>query len=541
MRESPPAPSFLRRLRSFLGTQGLIFSSIGAIALLASIVVFLLFPELKTSALILLAIGLVFLLLSLLVSFGRVRAALTGRTGRYGLNTGITLAAFFGILVLLNIIAARNNQRFDLTSVRQFTLSPQTLRILKDLKEPIVARGFFVASDQLQYSARTQAENLLREYARKTNMLRYEFVDPEQEPALFAQYELKEYGTVFFESSERKVPVYTLAQESGTSVFLEQNFTAAILKATGTKQKKVYFLSGHDERDIFNMEAMQGYGLAREGIERDNYEVTNLDLSITPQVPEDATVLIVAGPKKDLLDQEIAPLENYLARGGKAMFLLDPDPLPTFRNILSKWGVVSFDGVLVDPGSALLGDPLTPVVPRSRLFYSQVTAGLDAAFFPGATFFDSYHGKPIEEVNVYPFLISSRDSWLETDPEVAEFTQGVDEKGPLAIGIVVEATAPLEGEPPPMEEKKGTTRLIVIGDSDFAINIFFPLLSNGDTLLNAVNWLAEEEELISIRPKQALRFLVVSPREWRWILYSSLTFLPLAVIVAGGIIWWRRR
>ncbi len=143
-----------------------------------------------------------------------------------------------------------------------------------------------------------------------------------------------------------------------------------------------------------------------------------------------------------------------------------------------------------------------------------------------------------------PLVYTSKESWLERDfdpREEPEFNEGIDRKGPLALGVLI-AAAPTEGANGEPTEESKVTRLVVIGDSDFAANQHFYNANNGELFLNSVNLLTAGKELISIERKVVpFRRLIVGPEVARFINYSSISLLPLLVLVIGGIIWWRRR
>ncbi|OGO06067.1 MAG: hypothetical protein A2Y60_04950 [Chloroflexi bacterium RBG_13_54_9] len=525
--------SFLKGFGTMLGTFSIVTALLAVLAFLAAAFIYVLLPELRSSVWTLLALGGLFLLLFLIGAFNQIKVALLGRRGRYSTNTTVMIVAFALIAVLVNFVGYRNHKRFDVTAAGQFTLSRQTLKILEDLKQPVNATGFFALGDVVQ----DVADDLLGEYAFHSNKFTYDFIDPDAQPAIARQYEIKEYETIIFESGERR-------QQVTVDGITEQGFTAAILKVTGTVQQKVYFLSGHGERDIANF-AGDGYSYVKAGLEGDNYQVEVLNLAVTPEVPSDCTVLVIAGPQKPLLEQEMAPIAQYLERGGTAIILVDTTQALGLDGILAKWGVALGKGSIVDESSFVNPDIGTPLVPRTQYYYTTITQYLDATFFPEATSVSSILTEKQEEagtITIFPLAETSQNSWLETEltpGQTPQFDDGKDVKGPLYLAVMAEASAPLGGTP---VEGGKSTRLVVFGDSDFASDRYFYSLGNSDMFLNSVNWLAETEELISIRPKPSqYRMLVVSQRVWRWIYLSSIGLLPLAVAVLGGISWWRRR
>ncbi|MEE9284450.1 MAG: Gldg family protein, partial [Dehalococcoidia bacterium] len=371
-----------------------------------------------------------------------------------------------------------------------------------------------------------------------------------------------EPGTVVFVSEGNLQPVETLTftrqGQFVPNINLEQDFTQGILSVTRTGQKVVRFLTRHGERDPGSSEGA-GYALAFLGLEGDNYRVATLDLDSAGSVPADTAVLIVAGPERDLLEQEVQPLEDYLRGGGNALFLLDPETPQTYRDVIMTWGVELGEGTIVDRSSFVSPNPRAPLVRRDRYnflapnLFSPVTQPItDVTFYERATAISPIDPQPARDLDL-PNIFYNTDtllitplavttpvlSWLETDPENDRFDLG-ELLGPLALGVSIEALAPFGEEPASSQSVK--TQIIVFGDSDFASNRFFTSFGNGDMFLNAVNWLAGDADLISVRPKLRVpRLLIVTERTWNFIRWSSLLILPIAVAGVGAVVWWRRR
>ncbi|MFQ6057701.1 MAG: GldG family protein [Anaerolineae bacterium] len=476
----------------------------------------------------LLALGVILLGLFVWLQPDLIRQAITGRTARYGSNALIMSLAFLGILALLNFLSVRHHRRVDLTEAGRYSLSPQTIQILAGLQEPVRVTAFFTEI----HPGRREAQDLLQEYAYRSNKFSYEFIDPELKPALARQYQITRDGTLIFSSGERRQEVFSVG---------EQDFTSAILKVSQERQKAVYFLTGHGERDIDDF-TQQGYAQAKTALERDNYRVATLNLAITDTIPADLDVLVVADPRKPLLEEERKRLTGYLLKGGRALIMQDPAADTGLNEVLEAWLVRFKDDVIIDPVRSLLGDPASPVVDRYR--FSQITKDLPMTFFPRARSVEQTEEVPQGVgMTLTPLIQSSSRSWGETslnNPQV-RYDEGQDMKGPLSIGMIVESPASL-GSEEQKTAKSTKSRLVVLGDSDFASNAFIGALGNGDLFLNAVNWLAEEEELISIRPKPPeVRMVSLTGQRANLIFFLSVIIVPLAVLSVGAVMWWSRR
>ncbi len=532
--------NMIDRGRVFLAQYSLVMGALAIVSLVLASLIYVFLPEIDFSGQILLGFSTIFLLLFIIGAYSEVRAGVTSRQTRYGTNTGLMLAAFIGIMAMLNVVAAQNRIRWDMTAGGQYTLARQTITVLNELKEPIKVIGFFTANPAL-LGSRDQAQNLLTEYRVQSNLITYEFVDLEEKPGVARQYGVTQAGTVVFAQGDRRKLVLSVS---------EQDFTGAILNVTGTAQPVIYFIVGHGEHDLLS-EENSGYSFVRDGLIADNYLVFPINLSSMTSIPEDAALLVIAGPKRAFLPPEIAMINEHLDDNGKLLFLANPGLPEEFAPMLARWGIAIQEGSLIDGASFVQPDMTTPAIQGNQYIPSVITREIAASFFPGAT------GMTVdipEDDNDHVFVtalaISTFQSYLEKTPDTLEFNADVDEFGPFPLALSVEASKPIGQRPDsPTITAEGTpdlgetyTRLLVFADSDFASNEFFYSLGNSDLFLNSVNWLTEQEQLISIRPKPAaFRRLVVTQRDWNVILYTTVGFWPMMVLLGGAFAWWRRR
>ena len=546
--EAPTEITRWRRVRQLLESLALFFAATGGLSVVAGGILYIWIEELQGFAVAILAVGGGFILVALVSSFTAVRSVVTGQRGRYTANALTIVLAFLIIAVLVNFISYENFRRFDTTFTRHFSLSPQTLQILENLDEPVEATGFFVPTRPDHVVARQEADDLMFEFRRRSSRrFTYEFVDPEAEPSRARQFNATQFPVIVFEG-----------QESGNRIQLlvppvsEQDLTSALLIVTGEQQKKVYFLTGHGEKDITDTgeSSATGYFFARRGILSDNYQVQELNLRQAGGIPDDTAVLVIAGPQKQLLTDERKHLAEWLRDGGRALFLLDPNTPASVAALLEPWGILVGRETIVDLERSVSGDPRTPLLQRSSyLDTTLITSLLDVTFFPQATPVnvpEEYLADPRKIppwVQYYPLAVSSLASFATEDPDRNSFGLG-DTLGPHTIGLAVQALAPIDEDP--LGEGLGpdapVTNIVVLGDSDFATNQYFSAYTNADLLLNAVNWLAEDYDLISVRPKlRVFRLLGVTRQEFDFIRFSSWFFIPVAVAFVSIVAWWRRR
>lgn len=495
----------------------------GLLALVIGLGLYLVTRQFNTVVEVLLGLGLALIGLFIMARPEQVKRALTGRTARYGGSATLMSVALIGILVLVNFLGNRHHKRFDLTASKEYSLSPQTIQILAELKEPVDITAFFTAS----YYYRQEADDLITEYRYHTNKLNYRVIDPELQPGVARQYGITRDGTMLFQQGDRRQEVYYPDEKS---------ITTAILKVTQAETKTIYFVTGHKEHDPEGT-GQGSYSTVRQALLDENYQVSTLNLAtITDTVPVDAAALIVAAPQIPFSDKEAETLRAYLDGGGKVMFLTDPTlPNVLGNDYLAQWGFRLRDDMAVDPVGAFFGDYLTPLV--SRYPYSTITKDLGglSSFFPVARSIEPMAELP-DGVVINRLIETGQNSWGETDLQNRQLSndKSADAQGPLVLGISAEKT-------------DSGARLVVFGDSDFVanevLNTVSGALGNKDLFLNAVNWLTEEEILISIRSKPAdvRQITPLTGIQQRLILYSSIGILPLVVLAAGAWVWWSRR
>lgn len=469
----------------------------------------------------------------LIISYGLLRprevaAALTGRRAIYGGNALLMSVAFLGILVTLNFLAARYHKRFDLTENKRYTLSQETIQILSSLQEPVKVTGFFTPDDL----RRSEVEDLLKEYAYRSDKFTYEFVDPEQHPGEARRLGVTSYGVLVFQRGGKRQETFGIDEE---------DLTSALLKVSRDEQRVIYFTTGHKERDPQSFQPLD-YGNIRQVLGQDNYDVKSLNLAtITTTIPSDAAAIVVASPQIPFAPEEVDRLDQWLSNGGRLLLLADPpapgaeDPMVAFSGMLAKWGVRLRNDVALDPVSSFFGDAASPLI--TRFPFSSITKDLGGltTFFPVARTME-LSDPPPEGITITRLLETTQDSWGETDltNQQARYDPNADVRGPLVLAATIES-----------QEKK--SRLVVFGDADFVSNNILSSVrgafGNADLFRNSINWLAEEEMLIAIGPKppEVRTLQPLTPAQRNLIFYGSTIFLPLIVLALGGIVWWQRR
>jgi ABC-type uncharacterized transport system involved in gliding motility auxiliary subunit len=460
----------------------------------------------------------------------RERAGL--RVALQGGNVILFALAFIGIVIAINyIIINQFPQRLDLTANKQHTLSQQTVQVLQTLQEPVQVIGFFTPETE---SSRQQAEMLLKEYQLKTTNLKVQYVDPDENPALAQKYELAAPGTLVFEKNTRT--------EKVEEPFDENSFTNAILKVTQTQQPAIYFTTGHGEFNPGELED-NGFSIVADYLKRINYKVEPLNLvTISETLPADTSAIVIAGPTQPFSPQNDQVLKKYLDEGGRVLLMANPNTSIGLTETLKTWGLELDNDLVLEPVANYYGNSPIPVF--SQFPNSPVTENMQGlgVFFPGVRSI-----KELEETDkdLTALFTTTAESCAKTDfAALSEQTQlqcaENDVKGPFEVGYAVEGAGTGGANP------DARSRLIVLGNASFATNQWLrnpDSEGNSQIIVNMINWLAGQEQLIAIPPRDSnVRALgVLTESELNLIFITSVALVPLAALVIGGMLWWRRR
>jgi ABC-type uncharacterized transport system involved in gliding motility auxiliary subunit len=528
--------------RPLMDTLRLPLAALGIFGLLAGLGVWLIEGQFNQWARILVAGGILLLGVVVALDPRDIWERITGRGALFSGNALIIAAAAFGILGLVNVLGSRYQTKWDLTATKQFTLSEQSIRVAETLPQPVKLTAYFQAGDP----QRTEYEGLLSEYAlRSGGKLTFEFIDPVQRPGEARAAGITQEGTTVFQMGDKK-------QNSTGSQ--ERDITTALIKLT-RPEKKVYFTTGHGERRLEGFDPGD-YAQVKQALERDNFRAETLNLATSRTVPDDAAAIIIAGPTNPFRQEEKDALRAYLDGGGSLFVLMSPSvpnaPNNTDLNdLLAKWEVGFTKNVVIETRNALQGDPLVPATDTYK-FHTTTSDLRLLTIYPNATNV-SYPGQSPGGSSVTPLVETTDQSWSETNFQQLQQTvqqrgalqpDEADQKGPLALAAAIEqevtsgqASSGSEGQ------NKRTTRIVLVGTAEFAANwVTSTGAGNLDLFLNAANWLAEQDDLVSIRPRQDdTRQLLLTGTQQNLIFYSSVLFLPLSVLAAGLVVWWVRR
>ena len=456
----------------------------------------------------------------------RIREFLSGRQARHGSNAIIVLVAFILILVVINAIVYQNPIQWDWTEGKQNTLAPETVDTLKALPAPVHAIGFYTS----RTSNTTTVDLFTKLKAKSNGKFDYEFVDPEANPAKAQQYKITQDGSVVLTMQGR--------QELLTSP-TEQDFANALVRLMNPGSRAVYFLTGHGERDIQNP-GDKAYTRARTVLESKNYTVKSLNLLAENKIPTDALSIIIDGPTQPISSQEMTLLKAYVTKGGSLIIMEDSslasntgktaDPLIDY--LTTTWGITIVNDLVIDPSSSQI------IVAVENAYGSHpITDKLQSqnmvSFFPTACSLTLKSN--IQNVQATALVTTINTSWGETDFTALQnnqvsFDAKIDFAGPLTVAAAA-------------ENSTTNGRVVVVGDSSFASDIYFDQYGNGNLFINAVDWAAGQGNMINLTSSQPIsrQMRLTSSFTVLLLAFAFVNLIPGLIIAAGVSSWLVRR
>jgi ABC-type uncharacterized transport system involved in gliding motility auxiliary subunit len=427
-----------------------------------------------------------------------------------------------------NILADRYNKSFDATSNKRYSLSEQTAKIVKGLKQDATIT-YFDQSTRFR-----EAKDLLDQYANLSRKVHVEYVDPDKNPQLAREEGIRNLGTAVVQIGAKKEEAKNITEEGITGAFIRD------LKSTA---RTVCFVTGSGEHqpDDREREGLSGF---KDLLSKDDYASKTIELLEKAEVASDCTTLVIAGPTRNYEQPEVEAIKKYVEDGGRALLMLDP-PLKlghseiadndALTNLLASWGVTLSKDLILDlnPIGQLAG--LGPQVALVTSYSSQPIVNEMKGTATGFPLARSMEIKSTDKTSVEKLFDSSSSSLATSNLSSASVNVNdpKNKKGPLTIAAAGTYNS-----------GKGNSqgRFVVVGSSSWAANSFISFNGNDDLALNAINWLASDEDLISIRPKQPEdRRITMTRAQLNLVRLTSQFALPLAVVIVGVGVWWKRR
>jgi ABC-type uncharacterized transport system involved in gliding motility auxiliary subunit len=453
--------------------------------------------------------------------------------------------ALIGVLVILNLVSTKSYFMKDLTEEKLFTLSDQTLKVLEELdrksaeeNKEVKITAFLREGEEIT----TKFEQLTKLYGFNSKRLSWEIADPEKKPRLAAYYQVKTLGTVVVEFGDKqyKVEIDMTKPES-----LEEVITNTLVKIARGVETRVCFTEGQGEREPNSAEP-NGISIFAEELKKQGYQVGRIRIWEADPFSQ-CDIVLVVGPVKKYTDSEKNRLSEYLLSGGRAIFFIDPEG-EDFADILDAWGIGVDSGLVVDPSSRMYG--ASPAMPVITEFSNENPITKDFKFAVIMAVARRVHiKKNVQGLKGTEIMRTSSAAWEEMDwknRREVEFNEGVDVKGPIPVAVAAEGIPGTAGGQVAYGTMQNPTtvqaRLVVFGDSDFITNGFINIKGNLDVALNAVEWVAEKESLISIRPKERKRrTIVVTPEQIETLRNLLLFVMPPVFFVLAFFAYVRKR
>lgn len=459
----------------------------------------------------------------------KTRERLTGRQARYGSNIVITTIAFIGMLIASNLLARTLTIQYpelfdlDLTQDKTNTLAPETIQALETLPEPVNAVAFYSAN----LSTQSAAELLEKFKANSKGKFDYQFINPNTDPLAAREAGITGDGKIMLVMGE---------QREIANFATETELTKALIKLINPEARTVYFLTGHGEPTLEFGDI--SFSTAKSTLESKNYTVNSLNLLAENKIPEDALAVIVGGPMKQVSEYEVGLLKEYVNNGGSLVVMEDPliltefgdSPDPLADYLASDWGILLNNDIIIDLNSqqalnaisASAGShPITTNLSANYLVIMPQARSLSLTSAP-------------EGITQTALLFTSPNSWGEVNFTNAEGTQIAQDPEDLPGPLTMAAAA---------DNASTGGRVVVFGNSFFVTNEAFDAYGNGNIFVNAVDWAAEQENLINITPNTPTQRTFTPPNQIQLliILLGSVLVIPGLVVFAGISSWLARR
>ena len=478
-------------------------------------------------------------------------------------TTGSTI-----FLIFIFLLTTLFNYRIDMTSSGKHSISEQTLAMLEKLDNPVHITFF---NDPIMRET-TEIYDLI---ANSSEKITIDYVDPMANPAKARMMGVEFAGSAILDSGDRRIRV-----NSPTEIEIANS----ILKVSQGLQQLICFLDGHNENDPFSLEhhdhyedinsnhnhthshsldtkvvihERHGMAKARIALESMNYLIEKKNLSVSNNKLDDCDLLIIAGPKIALSNYELEKIVNFIDNGGNIFLMQDPYIKSGLEEIISQMGILLNNDLIIDEPSHFWTDISAPAVTRYNRH--NITEGLPLTFYVGARSLSPTKNS-VPGYAITPLVNSSKGSYSETNTSKINFDSDQDQLGPHTIMVVavrnpktVEAAKATQRSDRSfiqekikknliLQEPKFKSKIVVVGDSDFATNSFFHILGNGNIFLNTVNFILAQKNLIGIEPKTYDSPKInLTNRQMKGTFVLSIVFIPSLLLLVGIIIWWRQR
>jgi hypothetical protein len=473
-------------------------------------------------------------------------------------NLVVQAVLFMTLFGGLNYLAGSHSWRFDLTRYRRYSLSPETLAYLRELRSPVR-----VVVGEAESAAGPEIRGLLREYAYATESspdgrVSVEYLDIFQGRRRADQLGLDQAGEILVSSGEHQIKLtgdelYQVADRERRAFVGEQVITGSILTVSNPERKKIYFLTGHGELRPDDVDPVRGLSTARDQLRQRNFDVDVVDLSAARRIPQDASLLIAVAPQSPFSAHEKELLRQYLGNNaGRLVLFLAPGYPHGLTDLLLDWGVTADDDLVLDVGAENMtedGDLILRDFPSHPITQALVNYGILLRVGPAGTVRPDTARAAGYGLSTIAIALCSPTAWGEVNYRSrgqAAYNPGVDVRPlpgadpPDRLPIAVASERVATRDNLPFSVRGG--RLVVFGTGDLIANGRIESAGSLNMLLGTVNWMADRDTELNIPARPIERFqLSLSAAELRKLRFTILLVLPGAAILLGLAVHWTRR
>lgn len=435
-------------------------------------------------------------------------------------NNALFAALVVALALLAGHLARQHRAQWDLTLAARHTLSQASLDTLRGLKGPVSVTAYATQQDPRLGDLRGMIRDFLAPYQRAKADFSLRFVDPVEQPKAAQAAGIQTNGEMVVEHGGRSEHLTVLSEEALTNL---------LVRLSREGERLVMYLEGHGERKL---DGIANHDLGEFGRQLRNrgLRTLSLNLAVAPEVPANASLLVISTPRVELLEGEVAKLLAWVERGGNLLWLLDPEPLRGLQPLAEKLGLTLTPGTVVDPAAEELNLPPTWALGSAYGSHPAVRGFTLLTVFP--------HSRQIEMEedpgwSIAPLVEAAPRGWVETGPVDGrpDFDKKRDTAGPVTIAAAMTRN-----------HRDRDQRVVVVGNGAFLSNAYLGNGGNLDLGVNLFNWLAGDERLITIQPQPTPdRSLALTRNAAFAIAFGLLVALPVAFAAAGGWVWWRRR
>ncbi|HKU71461.1 MAG TPA: DUF4350 domain-containing protein [Burkholderiales bacterium] len=431
---------------------------------------------------------------------------------------GLFVVLLVALTTLLAYVSREYRFEHDLTSARRNTLSAATLDVLSKLDGPVTVTGYALERSSRGDNIHQEIREFVRPYQRAKRDLTLTLVDPREQPKAAADAGVRAPVELVVEYKRRTVRV---------TDFNEQTFANALMRLARGAERLVLWLDGHGERKL-NGAANHDLGEFGRQLENKGFRVSSVNLVLAQEMPANAALLVIAAPQVDVLPAETEKIRRYVASGGNLLWLIDPEPLHGLAPVAEALGLVLTPGMVVDPQAASLNAPATHALAAVYGRHA-ITDGFNlVTVFPRARQIGTIEG---DEWRVKPLVEVAPRGCVKSGKLEGACDPKRDIPGPIVVATALERTVGDRQQ-----------RVVVTGSGSFLSNTFVGIGGNRDLGVNLVNWLAGDDNLITLQPRSAGDDRIdIDQTALYLIAFSFLMVIPLAFMITGVVIWWRRR